>query len=50
MYGAASKQKHPLQESDNNTKYVLTIYVWTITYICQDSSDRTVETLTTNKI
>ena len=50
MYGAASKKKHLLQESNDNTKYVLIIYAWTMTYICQDSSDKTVEILTTNNI
>ena len=50
MHATTSKWKHSFQESNKNTKYVLTIQVWTITYICYDSSDKTVEILTTNNI
>ena len=34
------QMKHPLQESNKNTKYVLATYVWTITHICLNKEQR----------
>ena len=39
VYATASKS-NPLHKSNKNTKYVLTIYLLAVTYICLDNREK----------